>query len=159
MKSSPHNTHFSHVGQSHGVVRAAGHLSDDLIQQVGRHQHRGHLLIGCPDSQLAVTVMTPGKNCSIWATKTLLVSAQIHFTQSTKGRVKGGLRTNLQWPAVHWVHCRSSGWPPSSRWRSPAFWARWCSGSLPFPDSCYSWVQRQTPSRGGGEEGVRKGNI
>lgn len=63
--SSRHNTYFSGVGQSHGVVGATGHLCDNLIQQVCRHQYRSHLLIGCSVSQLAVTIMTPGKNRSI----------------------------------------------------------------------------------------------
>lgn len=81
------DTHFPRVGQSHGVVRAAGHLGDDLIQQVARHQHRRHLLIGCPVSQLAVTVMTPGKNCSIWATNTQLVCLDsFHSTKSRSTR-------------------------------------------------------------------------
>lgn len=153
--SSRHHTYFSSVGQSHGVVGATGHLCDNLIQQVCRHQHRGHLLIGCSISQLAVTIMTPGKNRSIWATKRLLVTTQPSFTHTLRDglRKKKVFHSHPQWPAGHGVHCRSSGWPPSARWRSLTFWARWCSGSPLFPDSYCSWVRTQTPDCGGGKWG------
>lgn len=119
----PPDTHFSWVRKSHWVVRTTGHLCDLLIEQAGRHEHWSYSLVGCPVSQLAVTIMAPGKQFSIWRTKRLVILQ--HFSIQMWGR--GALNVLFSyplWPAGCGVHCRSSGWPPSSHSRSPPSWAR-----------------------------------
>lgn len=59
------DTHFPRVSQGHGMVGATCHLCDLPVEQVSRHQHGSHSLVGCPISQLAVAVMAPGKYLSV----------------------------------------------------------------------------------------------
>lgn len=141
------DTHFSRVSQSHRMVGATSHFCDLPIEQVSRHEHGSHSLVGCPISQLAVTVMAPGKQLSIWVKYRPFCSSWSNLIQMWRKRLDVWC-CYLLWPAGCGDRCRSSGWPLSSRSKCPPFWGQWCSGCPLCPDSYYSWVQTRTPERG-----------
>lgn len=58
-------THFSRVSQSHRMVRATRHFCHLPVEQVSRDEHRSHSLVGRSISQLAVAIMSPGKQLSV----------------------------------------------------------------------------------------------
>lgn len=59
-------SHLSISGQSYSVVRTTGHFCHSLVQKVGGHQGRGQAMVGGPIAQLAVSIVAPGENLSIY---------------------------------------------------------------------------------------------
>lgn len=51
--------YLSFSGESNGVMRATGHLSHPLINEVGGHQGRDQAMVGGTIPQLAVTIVAP----------------------------------------------------------------------------------------------------
>ena len=54
-------------GEGNGVVGATGHLRHSLAEEVGGHEGRGQSVVGGSIAQLAVAIVAPGKNLSIYS--------------------------------------------------------------------------------------------
>lgn len=50
------------------MVGATGHLCHSLAKEVGGHEGRGQSMVGGPIAQLAVAIVAPCKNLSIYKT-------------------------------------------------------------------------------------------
>lgn len=48
------------------MVGATGHLDHFLAQEVGGHEGRGQAVVGGAVAQLAVAIVSPGKNLSVY---------------------------------------------------------------------------------------------
>lgn len=59
-------TNLSITGEGDGVVGAAGHFCHSLVKEVGWYQGRGQTMVGGPISQLAVAIVAPGVNLTIY---------------------------------------------------------------------------------------------
>lgn len=58
-------SYLSVLREGHRVMRAAGHLSNLLVGQVGCDQQRRHALVGAPVADLTVAVVTPGEELPV----------------------------------------------------------------------------------------------
>lgn len=52
--------------EGNSMVGATGHISHSLTKEVGGHESRGQSVVGRSIAQLAVTIVAPSKNFSIY---------------------------------------------------------------------------------------------
>ena len=73
MRTEARMTYLSISGEGDGVVGTTGYFCHSLAEEVGGHQGGGQPMISGPIPQLAITIMTPGKDLTIYT------SANINF--------------------------------------------------------------------------------
>lgn len=72
---------------------ATGHLDHFLTQKVGGHEGRGQAVVGGTIAQLAVAIVSPGKNLSIYIAgkSTLLFKWLIFYKETSVNKKKQNL--------------------------------------------------------------------
>lgn len=105
-------TYLSISGEGNGVVRTTGYFCHSLAEEVGRHQGGGQPMVSGPISQLAIAIMTPGKDLTIYTAADKL---SYLISVITVVNIKRKTGQNCEWNFCHWSLCLENHRHKSSR--------------------------------------------